>query len=219
VDADGVLAALARYVLAPGDRVVSVQPSDGGLHVRTDFSSYAVQPADWRVASLPWVSSAVRIVEDPMILGSPVFVHGLLVDGQDQVWHANNPAALRRLGQLLGPDLPAPAYAELLAEFLSGRDIDAAVVIAPAPGRSGRAGWLADGPDLAARFPGLDPALLTPPALHQDGPDLTLEFVSVHQVPGTIPPAVDVLAWNVYCGPGRDATWTRKYLAMQIETA
>jgi hypothetical protein len=218
MDADRVVAALERYVLGDGDRVQSSQPVPDGLHVRSQWSSLRVRPAEWSVVHARWVRVGYRVVEDTLIHGAPMLMHGLLFDRDGQVWHLNDLEVLRRLGRGLGDGVEPVAYAEVLAEFLSGRDPEGPVVTASAPGRTSRAGWLVD--DVAAMvelFPWVDPGLFTPPVVRRSGDEVAVEFVSCHQLVATVPAAADVLAWTVTGGPGRDPSWLRKYLAMDVE--
>jgi hypothetical protein len=164
------------------------------------------------------VPGAYRVVDEPPISRSVAFAMGLLFDAGGEVLYLNDVAVARTLGRRLGDDLHPLAYAELLAEFYSVPDIDRPVVEAAAPSRSSRAGWLVD--DVAAaveRFPWVDPSLFIPPVVRRSSTDVTVEFISCHQRPHSMPAAVDVLQWMVAGGPGRDPSWYRNHLAMNVE--
>jgi hypothetical protein len=178
---------------------------------------YHVVPAEWQVTREPWVRAALRVVENVPSPGQPARMIGFLFDRSGELCHLNDVVAVRRLGQRLDRDLDPVAYAEILAEFYSGEHIEGPVVTAWAPGPSGRPGWLVrDVAAAAAEIPWVDANLLAAPTVRRSDDGVTVEFVSWHQI-GGLSIGIDVLRWTVSGGPGRDAVWERRYLAMQVE--
>jgi hypothetical protein len=141
---------------------------------------------------------------------------GFVFEQTGHLIHLNDVAVARDLGRRLGNELDPVAYAEILAEFYSGEDIEEPVVTAWAPGPRGRAGHLVRHVAEAADIPWVDATLLREPVVGRSDAGVTVEFVSWHQTPG-IPVAIDILEWSVSGGPDRDTDWKRRYLARQVE--
>jgi hypothetical protein len=217
VDERAVVAALERYVLSEGDRVESARGFLDGFRVKTDWTWYQILPADWRISRAPWTTTALRVTEDPPIPAGLASTYGLLRERGGDVSCLNEVRFVRDLGRRIGQDLDPLAYAEILAEFYSSPDIDGPIVRATAPSRSSRAGWLV-GPTLAIEeYEWIDRALLKPPVVERVGTTLTIDFTSIHHRGHSMPPAVDVLRWLVTAERGREPTWSRTYLAQELE--
>lgn len=214
---DRIVAALERQVLRPGDAVESSRPHLDGLLVLTRYAWYQAAPAPWRLADNAWTAAAVRVVETMPVDCSPAFIHGLVLTRAGESLYLNEVATMRRLGRGLGAEVDPIAYADVLAELYSGRDISGPVVTASAPGPAGRAGWfVGDVAAVAAEFPYVDRRYLTPPVVRR-AEVTTVEFVSCHEDTRTFPLAVDVLGWSVSGGGAQEASWTRSYVAEGLE--
>ncbi|MGW4460876.1 hypothetical protein [Micromonospora sp. NPDC004704] len=216
MDGDRLTAAVERYILTPHENVVNRRDWPDSVAIKTNRGWYDAQPADWLIAREPWVDQAFRLVLDDAVEDAASRTFGLILQRDGGVLHVNDQATMRGLGSRLGDDLDPLAYAELLAEFYSGPDIDRPVVAAQAASAFTKAGWLVHSVDqILAEFPFLDPELLSPPSVRQVAGRVEITFHSCHyhlDVKGE----VDVLRWNVAGGPGHEVGWLREYVARDV---
>jgi hypothetical protein len=217
VTPEQVVAAMRQYVLRPTDQVQERRDHPDSVIVETRRFYYKGVPAPWRISAEPWVAGAVRIVADAGMKNVAI-THGLVFDRTGAAGYLNDVATMRALGRRVGYDLDPLAYAELLAELYSVRQIDQAVVLPNAATPLHRAGELiTDAAALMADYPFVDPSLVTAPAVHRDGDRIRLDFYSCHYYLLEVSAALDILQWTVIAGAGQDATWARRYVVEQLE--
>jgi hypothetical protein len=214
---DRVLAALQRYVLDEGEQIRQRFDQPDSLVVYTKGFRYEASSADWAIAREPWVEDAVRVVADGGAKNF-VFTYGLVFDNSGAVLFLNDVATMRELGRRLGDGVDPLGYAELLGELYSGRGIEGPVVLASGANEFFRAGGLIqDVGAFVADYPFVDTALLSGPAVRQTDDHVAVEFCSHHYYLTETTGAVDILKWTVCGGGGRDASWSRAYVAERLE--
>jgi hypothetical protein len=214
---DRVLAALRRYVLDAGEQIQERFDKQDSLVAYTKGFRYQASSADWAIGREPWVDDAVRVVADGGAKNF-VFTYGLIFHQGGGVLFLNDVATMRELGRRLDDDVDPLEYAELLGELYSGRDIDAPVVLASGATEFFRAGGLIQDVDaFVADYPFVDAALLSAPTVRRTAHEVSVEFCSHHYYLADSTGAVDILKWTVVGGGGREASWSRAYVAERLE--
>ena len=228
LDADRVVAALRRHILRDDEEIEERHVWPDAVAVHTGAAAYWAQRADWLVTRRPWmpgaVRDAVRVVADAGIEDVALETYGIILErdgltGADRTLFLNDVTDLwTTLGRWLGR-LDPLAFAELVAEFHSGRDITGPVVTAPAVSELVTAGSLIRDVDaFVAEHPSVDPARVCAPTVRDGNGAVEVEFCSSHRYLSGWTSAVDVLRWRVARAPGTAvATWTREYVARGIE--
>jgi hypothetical protein len=218
VDADRVVAALERSLLTPRESIEKRWDWPDAVAFRTSHGVYDARPVDWLIAGEPWVDRVLRVVLDMEIDHVPVDTYGLLFDREGNALLLSEVATMRALGRRLGEDVDPLAYAELLAELYSGRDIAGPVVAAPAVTESSRAGWLVrDVGEVLAKYPWIEASSLALPVVRRVEGGVELEFDSCHYFFDGAVGAVDVLRWTVVGGPKQEVSWSRRYVVERLE--
>jgi hypothetical protein len=217
VEADRVFAALQRHVLEPGQAIEDRRYWPDIIGFYAGRFGYEARPADWRIADEVWVEAAVRVVADGHAKGF-VITYGLLFERGGRVHYLNDLATMRALGRRLGEDLDPLAYAELLGELYSGSQVDQPTVMPFSATELHRAGALIRDVDaFVAEYPFADASLVSPPAIRRSAGEVAVDFLSYHYYLTETSGAIDILKWTVVGGGGREASWSRRYVAERLE--
>ncbi|MFI6761337.1 hypothetical protein ACIBF5_19590 [Micromonospora sp. NPDC050417] len=222
MDGDRLTAAVERYILSPDEKVIDRRDWPDSVAIKTNWGWYDAEPANWLVAREAWVEQAVRLVMDASIEDVPLSTFGLLLRHDREVLYLNDQATMRGLGGRMGDDLDPIAYAELLAEFYSGPDIDRPVVAADTVSDFTRPGWLVQDVDATLQeHPHLESAGLAPPRVTQTAQRVELSFHSCRYYLDSvgIKGSFDVLRWTVTGGAGQEVSWRREYVVKGVKRA
>lgn len=206
-----MLAAVQRHIL-DGAQVEERHLKRDGVVLYARGLRYEIRPADWLVADADWVDEAIRVVADG---GAENYVlsYGLIFPVEGAELLLNDVATMRELGRRLGADLDPLAYAELLAEFYSGRDIGGSRVLASSATGLHPPGELVRDPlSVVAEHPGVDPVLLSAPVVHPTDAGSAVDFQSCHYFLTEAGGALDILRWSVQGGGGEPGSWSRRYV-------
>lgn len=217
-DAERVVQALREHVLEPDARIERRTDQPGHVAVQSAKMHVVATTADWLIAREPWVASAVRVVRDEHTVANMSVTYGLVLAQDGRVLYLNDPATMRGIGSWVGPHLDPLAYAELLAELYSCPPEAGPVVHPTSATPQDRAGELIrDVAQFHAEYDFVDPALVGPPQLRRTDAGTVLDFFSCHYFI-TRYRAIDVLRWNVTCGPGQPTVWQRDYVVKRQES-
>ena len=213
MDADRVADAMRRFVLAPSEQVQRRWDVPGSVTLQTRRFAYEARPAEWSIASEPWVADAVRVLADS---GDASFMptFGLLFTTDDDVLFLNSVETMQQVGQQLSNGLDPLAYAEVLAELhypMAAEDRSVA--------RPSTPGYLIRDPQaFTDQFPFVDPELPRSPQVNGDASEWMIAFRSyIRYLVVDYGSALDIYDWTVTAARGEPATWSCTYAARRLE--
>jgi hypothetical protein len=210
MQADRVVEALRRYVLAPGEDVEKRWDMPESVALSTNRFGYVADSADWSIRDEAWVDAAVRVVADGF-MDNYVITYGLVSGRNGDVLFLNDVATMRELGRRLGEGLDPLAYAELLAELYSTRQIDGPVVLPFSATASFRSGWLIRDVEAFLReYPFVAAALVGAPRVSRADGVCRVEFCSHNYYLLEFGAAIDIYRWVVTAPVGQAASWSRE---------
>jgi len=217
MQAQPIVDALRRYAFRPGEEVDTSRLDDGRLTLFTTRQQlYEGEPAQWRIRHEPWVRDALRVVR-ASTMENFVATYGLVVTQDGGVLCVNDVATMRELGRRLAGGLDPVAYAQLLAEFYSGREIDGPVVHSFAASYGFQPGSLIEDPVAFGReYPFVDGSVLAPVRVTATAEATTIEFTSYQYYLVEIGGAIDIYRWTVTATPGQPASWLRQRVAERL---
>ncbi|GAB3161181.1 hypothetical protein GCM10027290_68030 [Micromonospora sonneratiae] len=217
MDADRLVATVRRRLVSPDLEIEGRRDWPDRVVFKTNWHFYEAQPADWLIGGAPWVAEAVRLVATDGV-GSMARTYGLLFGRSGEEFLLNDVQTVRTLGGRLGDDLDPVAYAEVLAELYSGRDIEGPIVTPVSVSEWARPGELVrDVADVVAKYPFVAPELVAPPAVEVVDDEVRLAFHSCHYRRGGSGGGLDILHWTVTGGGGRPAAWSRRYVVEDLQ--
>lgn len=218
MQADRAVEALRRLAFAPGERIEKRWDNPQRTALSTSLFGYTITEADWLIGAEPSADEAIRVVADGF-MDNFVITYGLVFPrGGGDVLFLNDVRTMKELGRRVGDGLAPLAYAELLGELYSTRDIDGPVVKPRSATASHRAGWLIRDVDAFRReYPRVEPSLVAAPVFRQENDRVRLEFFSHSYYLREVLAAIDVYRWVVTAGSGEPASWSRERVAEGVE--
>jgi hypothetical protein len=216
MQAERIVEAMRRYVLAPDEQVEKRWDRPESVALSTKRFGYVADSADWSIRNEAWVDDAVRVIADGF-MDNYVITYGLVFGRDGAVLVLNDVATMRELGRRLGEGLDPMAYAELLGELYSGRQIDGPVVLPFSATASFRSGWLIREVEAFLReYPFVDAALVSAPRVSQAGGVRRVEFCSHNYYLLEFGAAIDIYRWVVTAPVGQPASWSREPVAERL---
>ncbi|MDI1461653.1 hypothetical protein QEZ54_11775 [Catellatospora sp. KI3] len=218
--ANEIAALVERDILYPGDRVERITGDQAELRLDTRRGGMRARSAPWLIAQSDCVTDAVRIHLSGDLPGSDqAYGYVWLDDGR--VVLLNEVAQFRELGRRLLRGLDPLAYAEILAELYSGRDISGPVVAPVFMPGAGQAGFfIRDARQFHAEHPYLPAGLVSSPDVQpyhtRAGHHLRMSFFAYELHMYELTTTISVYAWQLETVVGAPPAWTRTTVASMV---